>query len=298
MEQTVYRSPPPTRQHVKPLLVPAAPVYRSPAAEKVVAHLPRPKEQIRPEGRIEIPFMDGVVLVGSDPHYWPDQHTTAHRAFVKFARVHRPDIIIMNGDVFDGAGVSAFPPINWEKLPTVAEQLEVSRERLRDIELAAPFARRIWPLGNHDARFEKRLAERAPEYADVTGVHLKDHITAWEPCWDVYLGDELVVKHRFRGGIHAAHNNTLWAGRSIATGHLHRLKVHPHTDSNGTRYGIETGTLSDKNYPNYAYTENNPLNWQEGFVLLTFRGGKMLPPEVVPVVAPGVVAFRGEEIEV
>jgi hypothetical protein len=91
----------------------------------------------------------------------------------------------------------------------------------------------------------------------------------------------------------------MWSGKTIVTGHLHQLKVTPLSDYNGRRYGVDSGTLADPYGPQFeAYTEQNPMNWASGFVVLTFKDGRLLPPELVTVMDDGVVAFRGELIEV
>jgi len=46
------------------------------------------------------------------------------------------------------------------------------------------------------------------------------------------------------------------------------------------------------------YTEDNPKNWRNGFVVLTFKNSTLLWPEIVHVIAPGEVEFRGEIITV
>jgi len=53
---------------------------------------------------------DGIVLVGTDPHYWPGEKTTVQRAFVHFIKEMkpRPKVIVLNGDVFDGSRISRF----------------------------------------------------------------------------------------------------------------------------------------------------------------------------------------------
>ena len=56
------------------------------------------------------------------------------------------------------------------------------------------------------------------------------------------VNGNVVIKHRMKGGIHAAHKNTLHAGTTMVTGHLHSLKVTPFSDYNGTRWGVDTGT--------------------------------------------------------
>jgi hypothetical protein len=251
--------------------------------------------------RIALDIVDGIVLVGSDGHYWPGPAPTAHRAFVKFCRELKPTTIIMNGDAFDGARISPQPPIGWQDRPPVVQELEAVRERLGEIETAAaPGARLLWPLGNHDGRFETRLATVALEYAQVHGFRLQDHVgRRWESCWSAWINNDVVVKHRFRGGIHAAHNNTMWAGKTMITGHLHALKVVPFPDYNGTRWGVETGCLADTDGAQFLdYTEDNPSPWNAGFVVLTFYKGRLLQPELVRVFDRGHVDFRGAIVAV
>lgn len=250
--------------------------------------------------RIMLTIPDGIVLVGGDAHYWPGPPSTAHRAFVKFIKTMKPRAVIANGDMFDGARISRHPPIGWSHTPTVKDELETVQERLHEIALACPRgSRKIWPLGNHDARFETRIATVAPEYAEVTGTALSEHFPIWEPCWSVFINDDVVIKHRFKGGIHATHNNAIWSGKTMVTGHLHSAKVTPFTDYNGTRYGVDAGCLADTDAAAFRdYTEDGPKNWRSGFCVLTFRDGVLLWPELVTVHSPDHVQFRGELVKV
>lgn len=251
-----------------------------------------------PERR-KLEIKDGVVLVGSDSHYWPGEPSTAHRAFVHFCKKLHPKVVIKNGDELDGSTISRHTPIGWESRPSVVSELETVKERLDEIFKVSKNARHIWPLGNHDARFETRLATVAPEYAMVNGVHLKDHIPEWEPCYSVWINNEVVIKHRFKGGIHATHNNTMWSGKTMITGHLHSLKVTPFTDYNGTRYGVDCGTMADPYGRQFlGYMEDNPRNWRSGFIVLTFRNGELMCPEMVIVRREGEVEFRAETYQV
>lgn len=252
------------------------------------------RSNIEHAARLHLNVENGTVLIGSDAHYWPGIVTPAHRAFVHFCRKLKPAAVVMNGDVLDGAGISRHPSIGWENKPSLIEEIDACTERLEEIEQAAPKAEKIWTLGNHDARFESRLANVAPEYAKIHGVHLKDHFPYWTPCWSVWVNDSVVIKHRIKNGTHATHNNTVNSGKSIVTGHLHSLKVTPWTDYNGTRFGVDTGTLAGIGGPQFVdYLEDNPVNWRSGFAVLTFKDGRLLWPEVVHVLGEDVVEFRG-----
>src|SRR3990167_3856608 len=61
----------------------------------------RGAEPSQSDARISITIQNGTILVGSDAHYWPGIITTAHRAFVHFARELKPKVIVKNGDVMD-----------------------------------------------------------------------------------------------------------------------------------------------------------------------------------------------------
>ena len=245
---------------------------------------------------ISLGIQDGHVLVGSDSHYWPGVVTTAHNAFLEFIREFKPKVIIKNGDEADFPTISRHAQIAWESRPKVAEEIDNIKAMLGEVEKVSNGARLLWPLGNHDGRFETRLATVAPEYAEVHGVHLKDNFPKWEPCWATLINSDVVVKHRFKSGMHAPHNNTLWSGRTMLTGHLHSLKVMPISDYNGTRWGVDCGTMADPYGPQFFnYTELNPLDWRSGFVLLTLVKGKLMWPETVWVSGPDTVQFRGRE---
>jgi hypothetical protein len=252
------------------------------------------------EGRVDLEVLNGSAIVFSDAHYYPDMISTAHLGLLKMIKKLKPVAIINNGDAFDGAGISRHPRIGWDSKPTVIDELRVVTERLMEISDIAPKGcRLIWPLGNHDSRYETFLASQVPQFQGVDGFHLKDHFPEWKACWSCWINDEVVVKHRWKGGAHATWNNTINAGKSIVTGHLHQLKVTPFSDYNGRRYGVDTGTLADPYGPQFIdYTEGNPVNWCSGFAVLTFKNGKMLSPELVRKWDENVIEFRGELIEV
>ena len=247
-------------------------------AQQRYGHL-QPVEYAR---RHNLGILDGQIIVFSDAHYWPGLRTVAHKALVKFVRELQPRAVICNGDAFDGAQISRFQRIGWDNTPTVIEELKAVKERLGEVQEVAGRAKLVWPLGNHDARFENRLAQNAPQFEGVTGFHLKDHFPDWTPCWACWVNDETVVKHRFKGGIHATRNNTLNAGVNIVTGHLHQGKFTPLADYRGNRYGVDCGTLAEPYGPQFEnYTEQGPLDWRSGFVVLNFKDGRMLMPQFV-----------------
>lgn len=252
------------------------------------------------ERRIEIDLPDGVIVIGSDAHVWPGPLTTAQRGFLHILHKLKPDLTILNGDVFDGAKISRHPAGIWDQQsrPNVKAELEACQAFVGSVEQASPGSQRIWTWGNHDARIEYTLAALVPEYEGVPGFALKDHFPSWQFCMAVFVNDDLVIKHRLANGIHAVYNNAVKSGRSMVTGHLHSLKVTPWTDYNGTRYGVDSGTLADPTSQQFDYSEEAPASHRAGFVVLTIRDGKMLMPELCQVWDENSVEFRGSVISV
>lgn len=249
--------------------------------------------------RQQFDVKNGCVIVASDLHIWPDVESTALRALKKLAGEMEPVGLILNGDILDFPQISRHPPIGWEKFPEVKAELEAAQDHLSEIEkVLKRGCHKIWPMGNHDARFESRLASVAREYKGINGIHLADHFPTWKKAWSCWINDSVVIKHRFKGGVHATHNGTLWAGKTMITGHLHSQKVTPFTDYNGTRYGVDTGCVADTDHQAFNYLEDNPVNWRSGFCVLTFRDGQLLHPELVTKWDEDSVQWRGKIIKV
>lgn len=279
-----------------------AETYPDMTGEYQVAPERAPPIRTRYKARILEPIQDGYVFVISDQHYMRGVISRAHRASIVLARALRPWAVVSNGDALDAGSMSHFPVSSFralEEQPTISDEIRETAARLAEYE-RMPFVRRlIWNLGNHDARFESLIATRLPQLAGVPGMTLKEHFRHWEAAWRTDFVNkagetEVVVAHRFKGGIHAGQNNVLWAGCSYVTGHDHMLRVYPITQVNRVIWGVHSGTMAPIDSKLFLhYTEDRPVNWQEGFVILAFRGGHFIGPELVHVLPDGRVVFRG-----
>jgi hypothetical protein len=239
--------------------------------------------------RREITVKGRSIIIGSDAHFWPGLISTAWRAYCKVSKQIEPSHQILNGDTLDGAKITRHDPIAWEAQPNLSDEIETLKERLDEARDAAPNAERLKTAGNHDTRYERTLAKNVPQMRDVKGSCLQDHI-GWLWSWSILVNGHipsvcpLMIKHAFKGGIHAVYNNVLQAGVSIATGHLHAQAIRAFTDYRGTRYGVDCGTLADIHGPQFFYTMDNPVNWRSGFGVFTFDDkGHLMPPEVCEV---------------
>jgi hypothetical protein len=254
---------------------------------------------IIPENRVECTYTlkDGIVLVGSDCHYNPDYISTAHRAFVHFTKRLKPSMIVLNGDLFDFAQISAHNRIGFQPQFTVLQELEEVQARLGDIEKVRPAGCILHrTIGNHDLRFDGKLSNMVPQYEGVKGMCLADHLPGWSYSWSIRVNGNTMIKHRWHNGIHAVYNNVLKGGMSMVTGHLHSLKVTPWSNYTGDKYGVDTGMMAAVKDDQFLYHENSSVNWRAGYAVLTYVNGHLMPPELVQVINEdeGLVFFRGE----
>ena len=245
----------------------------------------------------------GRILVFSDAHFQPNEVTTAYKALLAMIKHFKGELvaIVANGDMFDGSQNSSHKRIQWSQTPTVKEELEACQEFMGGIENAASKnTQLIWCLGNHDARFETFLSNSgATSYEGIQGFSLKDHFPMWKSCWSFYVNEDTCIKHRWKGGFGATRANALQSGINYICGHTHNLSTFPVTDLSpafnmGTRWGVQTGTLADIHSEAFVhYTEDAPVDWRSGFVLLSFENGRMLMPEMIMVCGEDEFEFRG-----
>lgn len=242
---------------------------------------------------------NGSIVIGSDAHYSPKLITTAHKAFCNVIAEHAGDVkaVVLNGDLLDGARISKHARIGWQKTYSVKDELEAVRERLSDIEGAARGMKLLRTIGNHDIRFDSRLAHAAPEYEGIAGFALADHLPAWKDSYRIDVNADTVIIHSVANGMHAAYNNVVkGAGYHIITGHTHRLQCVQFRGFGKLRYGIETGMLADPEQDEFHYLTGRNANWQSGFAVLTWRDGELLMPEFCSVRDDGKAYFRGQRM--
>jgi predicted phosphodiesterase len=231
------------------------------------------------------------ILVGGDLHAWTGEPPIMWQAFCKVAKEIKPNAIILLGDMIDAARVSRFGKSLGSQAPKVNEEIETLQRWLQDL---PHVHHRFWVIGNHDIRVDNYIANQASELDDYIG-SLAQRFQAYDFSYGVNINN-VEYRHRFRGGIHAAHNNVMNAGISMVTGHTHQLKATPHRTRQGTLWGIEAGMLGDPHGPQFEYTEGIPTKYHSGFVLISHdEEGNMLPPELCESVG-GRPCFRGEYV--
>lgn len=282
------------------------------ATEKDLTHLQRSTDtEIFDDGQedkkptpqfgqqIEDTLKDGVVIVFSDAHVTPKKLSSAQKAMLTICKELNPDMVINLGDIFDFASISSHDKMAWEDRFTLEDELEAGIEYMQSIQKATPTSKKYFLYSNHDCRFNKFLAKHAPQFRGVKGFSLEDHVPKeWINCMSLNLNKNTMFLHQYNGGVHAGYNNVVKSGISIVTGHTHIMECKPFTDYNGTRYGIQTGTLSSiQDNPFFNYTVGTPLNWIAGFIVLTYINGELQMPEFCTINKDNKAVFRGKIVK-
>lgn len=249
----------------------------------------------------QMEIKNGLLFVFSDAHLVPNEKSTAHRALLKMIQEFKPVGIIDNGDLLDFASISKHHRIGWDRQFSVKKELEWAGDCLDEIKKTAKGAKTKRTMGNHDQRFSGHISNNLGAYEGIRGFSLQEHLPGWPVSWAIRVNDnQLEVKHRWKGGIHATHNNTAQAGISYATGHLHSQKVTPFTDLRGDRWGVDVGTLASIYGPHFRYMEANPRNWRSGFAIFRFVNYTLRQPELLRVIdeQKGIVEYLGKDYSV
>jgi len=235
---------------------------------------------------------NSTVIVGGDAHIWPGPPTVMMRAFAKVAKMIKPDTIVLNGDIIDGARVSRHGATLGSNAPKVSAEIDAALDWVRTFPKCS---RRIFTIGNHDIRVDNYLANQANELDEYTG-KLSDRFPMWEFCFALTINECVEIRHRFRSGVHAAYNNAVVSGWTTVTNHTHAQQMTAVRNRLGTHWGVETGMLGDPNHKSMQYGEGTPSRAHTGFAVLTFdEAGILMPPEFCQSVN-GRPVFRGEYV--
>lgn len=231
-------------------------------------------------------------IIGSDLHVWSGEPPEIYHAFCTIARRLKVSGIVLNGDIIDGARISRHAIPLRSHSPKISHEIDTAKKWLK---LLPNAQYKCWTMGNHDIRLDNYIAANASELDDYI-ISLQEHFREWQMAYAFEINNNTEVRHRFRSGIHAAWNNTLHAGINMVTGHTHQLSLTAQRDRRGSRYGIETGMLSDPEGPQFEYTEGAPSRAQQGFAVLTFdQDGHLMPPELCEMIK-GRPIFRGDPV--
>lgn len=247
------------------------------------------------EARARVRTDAGLLRVSPSPSKdmrlfaWPDTHVgyespAACTAALKAMEIFKPTVVAVLGDFLDLEGPSSFPsrPTTSHGL-RLQQDIDRSNEWLDQIQQAAGDARVVFTLGNHEARLEKTLMAKSPEFyglrcltvPELLGLDRRDiEWCDYEQCIELMPG--IVATHGKMLSKHSGWTAQKEADRwqvSGVSGHVHRLGIYYQTTYDYNRFWIESGFLGSLEVPGASLTSN----WQQGFATLVVEGGHAFP---------------------
>ena len=206
--------------------------------------------------------MSKVIFI-PDTHF-PYEHKKAIKKVLKIIKKEKPTHIIQAGDLLD---LYMFSRYEQDANFTTPEKelengLKLASKFWSDIRKAAPKAKLIQLIGNHEDRIQKTIARKAPELSvlcknikelyNFKGVKViassKDHI---EIDGVIYLHG-----HYTKLGDHAK-----FFRKSVVHGHTHRIGIYNEQTADGLIFEMDCGFLADKDQLPLQYTQSKFSKW-------------------------------------
>lgn len=108
------------------------------------------------------------LVVAAGDFQFPFEDPEVYASFLTFLAAERPDRIVLTGDILDLTAVSAYDKDPRLGMP-VQQELAHTHRRLAEIRASAgPEAQIFFLYGNHEARFSKWLAKKAPDLVGLS----------------------------------------------------------------------------------------------------------------------------------
>lgn len=225
------------------------------------------------------------VMVTNDWHI-PYEDRKAINIANKVAKVYKPDVYVINGDLIDMYSLSF-----WDKNPEnfdVTHEIDKTKAYLKDLRnVLGNKTSIIYTEGNHEARLQRYLWKN-PELAGLDVLKMENlleldklniqwigaQMDYWKTSSGSYnIGDTRIMHgdNRLNGASSSKYSgysikNTVQTTRkNTLMGHVHRGAVHYNTNEDGTLVGVEGGCLCQ---------EIPTANWQQGFTTFEVYKGK------------------------
>ena len=213
----------------------------------------------------------------------PYHHEQAIEAAVRRSVDNKCEHLILNGDILDAYQQSYW--VRDPRLRSVDEEIKVAKELIKAIEHHYP-GRKVYKIGNHEARIEAYLYQNAPRMIGISKWDLRKVLKEeleLDDSWTMIGSKQLYML----GKLHGYHGhelprgltNPVSVGRGVwlrtkqvgFTNHWHSTSTHVETNGSKTKTWVcfSLGCLCDL-HPDYA-----PVNkWNHGAAEVEIgRGG-------------------------
>lgn len=235
-------------------------------------HRPKP---IQPRPGIKTDT--SVTVVCGDLHV-PFHDTRAVGALLGYIRDTRPECLVLNGDTVDFYACSSFGK-DPERELMLQDELDQANAVLNAFDAVMPSgSRKVFVIGNHEARLTRYLRENARSLAGLRALTLDALLNLTERGYEIvpmvgrdsstHIG-KVEVGHfnvARKGSGASARSLLMDRGCSVLQSHTHRLgAIYKRSRGTGEQMGAwEIGCLCDLD-PEYVTSPD----WQQGFATIT-----------------------------
>lgn len=212
-------------------------------------------------------LLKGIVI--PDCHV-PYEDTQAFKLLLKVISGVSPGIIVSLGDFCDFYSVSAHDK-DPNRGTDLKAELEACKQRLRQIEYAAPKAERYFLAGNHEDRLRRYLSQ--PQAKAMYNLHKIPDALELGDKWSYHPYKTVLTlgKMRFthdvgKTGKYVAQQTLDRAQYNIAVGHAHRLSYCVEGNIDGKpHFSACFGWLGDWKQADYVHELSAKRDWSLGF---------------------------------
>jgi len=184
-----------------------------------------------------------------------------------------PDEIVILGDYADFYAINSHGK-QPEFQHLLIEEIEAVKEKLAELHMFFPEAKKVYIEGNHEYRLGRYIQNRCPDLFDIIdtssllelptfGFDFVPYVPAQK--YNV-LGSKLLARHEpLSGGKHVAQNTAEKAMASVIFGHTHRIQEGQTVTMNGENFrGISSGWLGNQESKVFDYVKSQ-YQWALGF---------------------------------
>lgn len=215
----------------------------------------------------------------SDIHF-PFEHQPVLDAFVEYCAKHKPEHIVINGDMYDLFSHSKFPRSHNVFTPKEEHQLARSKaeafwKRIRE---ASPKSKCYQNLGNHSIRPLKRILETYPAAEEWIEMALAQMLTFDGVETNLGYRKELIIGnvmiiHGYRSQLGAHRDYVL---HNVIVGHTHRPGVVFRNVGGRSIFELNAGYAADPNSKGLSYTSQRIVDWVHGFAVVDQYGPRVV----------------------
>lgn len=220
------------------------------------------------------------IAVAGDLHE-PFSNEKVKQDFVTFVSQFKPDYIVQVGDSVDALAHAKFP--KSMNIYSPKDEERIARKNLEEFwkysQAAAPGAKCVGLLGNHNIRPLKRVLESVPSLEHWAEQYLKDlHTfdgvhTVLDPREEYFIGDIAFI-HGYRSQ-HGSHRDFML--QNVVLGHLHRGSVSYRQIQGRTLWELNAGYMGDATSKALGYSSQRMTDWTLGWGAIDSWGPRFIP---------------------